>query len=311
MLFNSFAFLIFFPIFLTAYFRARGRGRLAICLVASYVFYGWWDWRFLGLLMFATVWDYNVGVLLSRVDAPRTRRWLIRASVVENLGLLSVFKYFHFFVGSAAHVAQALGLHLTEPTIAIVLPIGISFYTFQSMSYTLDLYWRKIEVEYDFLRFAAFIALFPQLIAGPIVRAGHLLPQMRRDQPFDADRFIAGLQLMAWGYYKKVVVADTLAPVVDARFANPMAHGSLSMSIGVLFYAFQIYCDFSGYSDIAIGAGRIMGYDFGINFNKPYFSRGFREFWHRWHISLSTWLRDYLYIPLGGNRVGSARMYRN
>lgn len=311
MLFNSLAFLVFFPVFLTAYFLARGRVRLGICLAASYVFYGWWDWRFLALLMFDTMWDYNIGLLLARVRGPRARRWLIIASVSENLGLLGVFKYFDFFVDSMIHVSSLLGLGLSAPALRIILPIGISFYTFQSMSYTLDVYWKKLDTEPDFLRFAAFIALFPQLVAGPIVRAKHLLPQMRRDQPFSAANLTSGLHLMLWGYFKKVVVADSLAPLVDARFANPAAHGTLSMSIGLLFYAFQIYCDFSGYSDIAIGAGRMMGFDFGINFNTPYFSRGFREFWRRWHISLSTWLRDYLYIPLGGNRHGAARTYRN
>lgn len=311
MLFNSLAFLIFFPLFLCAYFSTRGAARLAVCLAASYVFYGWWDWRFLGLIALSTIVDYSVGLRLGVEHRQPTRKLLLAVSIVVNLGVLALFKYFNFFIDSLVSASAALGVGLTVPVLEVVLPVGISFYTFQTMSYTIDVYRRRIEVEQDLVRFATFVAFFPQLVAGPIVRAGQLLPQLREDHPFDADRFLSGLHLMVWGLFKKVVVADSLAAVVDARFAAPEAHGTLSLSIGVLFYAFQIYCDFSGYSDIAIGAARTMGFNLGLNFRTPYFSRGFSEFWQRWHISLSSWLRDYLYIPLGGNRLGGFATYRN
>jgi D-alanyl-lipoteichoic acid acyltransferase DltB (MBOAT superfamily) len=311
MLFNSYAFLLFFPLFGALYFALHGRRRLWLCLVASYIFYGWWDWRFLFIIAFSSVLDYTLGLRIGSTEDGPARKTLLIGSIVSNLGILAIFKYFNFFISSLASASNLLGVGWDVPLLRIVLPVGISFFTFQSMSYTIDVYWRHIEPERDLVRFATFVAFFPQLVAGPIVRAIDLLPQLRRDHPFEVQRVTAGLQLMAWGYFKKVAVADSLSAVVDARFAMLGAHGTLSLFIGIIFYAFQIYCDFSGYSDIAIGAAGVLGFDFGVNFRKPYFSKSFSEFWTRWHISLSTWLRDYLYIPLGGNRRGRAIMYRN
>ncbi|MEM8600587.1 MAG: MBOAT family O-acyltransferase [Bacteroidota bacterium] len=311
MLFNSLVFLVFIAVFFPLFFATRGLVRIAICLVASYVFYGWWDWRFLSLIALSTVVDYTLGLALDKEERERRRKTLLTLSIVMNLGLLAVFKYFNFFIDSFQDAISIFGITDSLVELRIILPVGISFYTFQTMSYSIDLYRRKIEVERNFLRFATYVAFFPQLVAGPIVRASHLLPQFRRDQPFVWNAFLSGLGLVLVGYFKKVVVADSLAPVVDTAFGNPEAMTALGMLIGVFFYAFQIYCDFSGYSDIAIGLARMLGYDFGLNFRTPYFSRSFSEFWQRWHISLSSWLRDYLYISLGGNRKGVAKTYRN
>jgi alginate O-acetyltransferase complex protein AlgI len=311
MLFNSFAFLIFLPLFLIGYWSTRGRARLWVMFLASLVFYAWWDWRFLFLLLFSAIVDYSIGLVLESEQHEAARHRLIVLSVIVNLGLLGFFKYFNFFADSAQRVSAALGLHATGTTLRIVLPVGISFYVFKTMSYTIDVYRRTQPAERDLLRFATFVVFFPELVAGPIVRASRLLPQLSRDQRFDYERALSGLTLILSGYVRKIVVADSLAPLVDVRFAHPEAHSALSLLIGVYFYAFQIYCDFSGYSSIAIGLARILGFDFGINFDRPYFSRGFREFWTRWHISLSSWLRDYLYVPLGGNRGGALRTVRN
>jgi alginate O-acetyltransferase complex protein AlgI len=311
MLFNSFAFLLFLPLFMIGYWSTRGRARLWVMFVASLVFYGWWDWRFLFLLLFSAIVDYSLGLLLENEQDQPARHRLIVLSIVVNLGLLGFFKYFNFFAESAAHLSETLGLPVTWNALRIVLPVGISFYVFKTMSYTIDVYRRTQPAERDLLRFATFVVFFPELVAGPIVRASRLLPQLNRDHRFDYERALSGLSLICAGYVRKVVVADSLAPLVDVRFAHPEAHSALSLLIGVYFYAFQIYCDFSGYSNIAIGTARILGFDFGINFDRPYFSRGFSEFWTRWHISLSSWLRDYLYIPLGGNRGGSLFTVRN
>ena len=311
MLFNSVAFLVFLPLFMLAYWSTRGRARLWVMLLGSLVFYGWWDWRFLGLLLFSAIVDYSIGILLENEQYDAARHRLIVLSVIVNLGLLGFFKYFNFFADSAVRFGDALGLHLTWNALRIVLPVGISFYVFKTMSYTIDVYRRTQNAERDLLRFTTFVVFFPELVAGPIVRASRLLPQLRDDHSFDHERFVSGLTLILSGYVRKVAVADSLAPLVDVRFAHPEAHSALSLLIGVYFYAFQIYCDFSGYSNIAIGLARILGFDFGINFDRPYFSRSFSEFWTRWHISLSSWLRDYLYIPLGGNRGGALRTFRN
>jgi alginate O-acetyltransferase complex protein AlgI len=311
MLFNSFAFLVFLPLFLIGYWSTRGRARLWVMFLASLVFYGWWDWRFLFLLLFSAIVDYSIGLLLENEREETARHRLIVLSVAVNLGLLGFFKYCNFFIDSAQRVSESLGLHAAGTTLRIVLPVGISFYVFKTMSYTIDVYRRTQPAERDLLKFATFVVFFPELVAGPIVRASRLLPQLSRDQRFDYERALSGLTLILSGYVRKIVVADSLAPLVDVRFAHPEAHSALSLLIGVYFYAFQIYCDFSGYSSIAIGLARILGFDFGINFDRPYFSRGFSEFWTRWHISLSSWLRDYLYIPLGGNRGGPLRTFRN
>lgn len=311
MVFNSLPFLIFLMIFLPVYFLLAGRWRLWWCLGASYFFYGWWDWRFLGLIFFSTVVDFVIGRKLATESSTAHRKNLLWLSVAVNLGVLAFFKYFNFFADSLQEVFQALGWQLSWTTLHIILPVGISFYTFQSMSYTIDVYHRKMEPEPSFLRFATYIAFFPQLVAGPIVRAKSFLPQLRRDQAFSWDQFYAGFAQILWGLFKKVAVADTLALFVDQCFEFPHHYGALHLSIGVFFYAFQIYCDFSGYSDMAIGLARVMGFHFPENFRTPYFSQNFSEFWTRWHITLSSWLRDYLYIPLGGNREGYWKTQRN
>jgi D-alanyl-lipoteichoic acid acyltransferase DltB (MBOAT superfamily) len=309
--FNSLTFLIFTTFFFPLYFATKGRLRLWVCLIASYIFYGWWDWRFLSLIAFSTLMDFYFGESISRTEEPRRRRFFLICSMVMNLGFLGVFKYFNFFIDSFAELLLSLGVQPNMSSLRIILPVGISFYTFQSMSYTIDVYRREISVERDRLKFAAFIALFPQLVAGPIVRARDLLPQMNEDKKFSWDNFNSGMGRILWGFFKKMAIADSLAPFVDQVFASPQSFGSMHLLIGVFFYSFQIYCDFSGYSDIAIGLARIMGFHFPENFRTPYFSTSFSEFWTRWHISLSSWLRDYLYIPLGGNRHGKLATYRN
>jgi len=339
MVFNSLTFLVFAAAFFPLYFGTRGRARTWVCLVASYVFYGWWDWRFLSLIAFSTVMDWWFGLWISRLDAPEetrarcengskilqifgkvtekavkpgwNRKTVLVFSMVMNLSFLGIFKYFNFFVENLAELISSLGLKPSLTTLHIILPVGISFYTFQSMSYTIDVYRRQIAWEPSLLKFATFIALFPQLVAGPIVRAADLLPQMGVDKKFSWTRLHAGLGRILWGFFKKVAIADSLAPFVDQVFTAPETFGSMHLLIGVVFYSFQIYCDFSGYSDIAIGLARIMGYHFPENFRTPYFSKSFSEFWTRWHVSLSSWLRDYLYIPLGGNRHGRLQTYKN
>jgi len=311
MLFNSLPFLVFFPAFLLVYSLTRDRVRLWVCLLGSYYFYASWDWRFLALIWVSTGIDYAVGRALGTCSAPRRRRGLLITSLVVNLGLLGIFKYYDFFAVSAAALLRRIGFEVDPFLLGVALPVGISFYTFQTLSYTIDVYRERIPAERSLLRFATFVALFPQLVAGPIVRAGWLLPQLRADRQVGRRNLLIGIQCIVWGYFLKTVVADNLAPVVDERFAYPELHGGLSLALGVLAFGFQIYGDFAGYSSIAIGLGRILGFDFGINFDRPYLSASFSEFWRRWHISLSTWLRDYLYIPLGGNRRGSARTLGN
>jgi alginate O-acetyltransferase complex protein AlgI len=311
MVFNSLTFLVFAAAFFPVYFALKGRARLLWILGMSYLYYGWWDWRFLSLIVISTTVDFWLGTYIGKQEEPAKRKQALVMSMVMNLGFLGFFKYFNFFIDSFIQAQESLGFHPSASTLNILLPVGISFYTFQSMSYTIDVYRKHIAVEYDFLRFAAFIALFPQLMAGPIVRAIDLLPQMKDDKKFDWVRLHSGLGRILWGFFKKVAIADSIAPFVDQVFEAPGIYSSSHLLVGVIFYSFQIYCDFSGYSDIAIGLARIMGYDFPENFKTPYFSKNFSEFWTRWHISLSSWLRDYLYIPLGGNRAGKLGTYKN
>lgn len=265
----------------------------------------------MSLILLSTVIDYSIGLRLDKEETPKARKRLLHTSIIVNLGILAFFKYFNFFIDSFRDVLLTFGVEASISELNIILPVGISFYTFQSMSYTIDLYRKKIPVERDFLRFATYIAFFPQLVAGPIVRAKDFLPQFQRKIVFNWDRFNSGLSLVMWGFFKKVVVADSLAPFVDLCFEAPETFSSLHLILGVIFYSFQIYCDFSGYSDIAIGLARMLGFDFPENFRTPYFSKNFSEFWTRWHITLSSWLRDYLYISLGGNRHGVFNTYRN
>ncbi|MBI1383012.1 MAG: MBOAT family protein [Planctomycetaceae bacterium] len=314
MLFNSPEFAIFFPLVFAAYWLARRfeGPRVCLLLLASYVFYGAWDWRFLGLIAASTLLDFLVGRALSRTDAPLGRKWLLGVSLVGNLGTLGFFKYFNFFTQEAAHLLRTLGFQANEPTLQILLPVGISFYTFQTLSYTIDVYRRHLAAETSLLRFAVFVAFFPQLVAGPIVRASEFLPQLRRPPTLTREAFHSGLLLVFWGLTKKIVVADYLGrELVDPFWKSPDEFGGWLSLLAIWGYAMQIYGDFSGYSDCAIGLARMLGFELTKNFDSPYLAATPRDFWRRWHISLSTWLRDYLYISLGGNRGSALLTYRN
>ena len=312
MLFNSSDFLKFLLAFCLAYYLVRNRLRLRNLLVvfASYVFYGWWDWRFLGLIIISTLLDYLVGRGLGRTAQPGARRLLLAASVTGNLLILGFFKYYDFFAASLERILEMLGLRADLPSLGMVLPVGISFYTFQTMSYSFDVYRGVIPPTRDLAAFAAYVAFFPQLVAGPIERAHRLLPQFLTSRVITREMLAEGVWLFIRGMFKKVVIADSLAPIADAVFAAscPSAPAVL---LGVMAFGLQIYCDFSGYSDIARGTAKFFGFNLMTNFDLPYLARSIRDFWHRWHISLSTWLRDYLYIPLGGNRRGPVRTLIN
>jgi D-alanyl-lipoteichoic acid acyltransferase DltB (MBOAT superfamily) len=310
-LFNSIEFLFFLPAVLAVYYVLSTRAQNAWLLVASYVFYGWWDWRFLGLILLSTVVDYFIGQRIAAADEESTKKRLLAVSITTNLGILGVFKYYGFFVQSFVGVLEAMGVQAHVTTLQIVLPVGISFYTFQTMSYSFDIYRGRIQPTRNFLNFALFVAYFPQLVAGPIERAHHLLPKLEAVRRIKWLDIAVGFELIVIGLFKKVAVADTLGPIVDARFADPSLSSGADLLITTYLFAFQIYGDFSGYSDIARGVSRFFGVDLMRNFNQPYLSQSITEFWRRWHISLSTWLRDYLYIPLGGNREGSFRTYQN
>jgi len=310
MLFNSPAFAIFLPVMLLVYWSLRGRSRQWALLAGSYLFYSWWDWRFTGLLVFSTAVDYFCGLALTRQTAERRRKGLVALSVIVNLGVLASFKYFNFFRDSTAALLALFGITHHLPTLDVVLPMGISFYTFQSMSYTIDVY-RGMRAERSFIAFATYVTCFPQLVAGPIMRAEDLLPQLHKEQKLaDAD-FSTGMFRIFRGLFKKIVIADSLSIFVDMVFADPGSFSGVSCWIALYAYAFQIYMDFSGYTDVAIGAGWMLGLRMTENFNLPYLAKSPSEFWHRWHITLSTWLRDYLYIPLGGSRHGRRKTMRN
>jgi alginate O-acetyltransferase complex protein AlgI len=312
MIFNSFIFWAFFALVVTVYWRLPHRGQNLLLLVASYVFYGYWDWRFLGLLFASTVIDFYVSTHLASSQSERTRKILITASVVGNLIFLGFFKYFGFFVEEFAGLLQRLGFEAHVPVLSIVLPVGISFYTFQTMSYTIDVYRRSTQPTKNFLNFALFISYFPQLVAGPIERSSELLPQIEKQRRYRPGDFQEGLYHVLLGLFKKVILADNLAPIANRVFdAAPGTIGSVEVIVGVAAFALQIYGDFSGYSSIAQGVSRWMGIGLTYNFRMPYFSRTPSEFWQRWHVSLSSWLRDYLYVPLGGNRKGKGRTYIN
>ncbi len=365
MLFNSAVFALFFAAFFPLYMLCRGRvmARNLLLIVASYLFYGWWDPRFLILVAISTSVDYlaalgaagkplpgkdlaksalflvivTIGSLaaarkdwwlaapvaggmlfaaiaiiaIKRTPAQTRRKYWLLLSLTTNLGILAFFKYFNFFVGSATALLNALGLHGQAPSLSILLPVGLSFYTFQAISRTVDSYQKRYEPQYSIVNYAAFHAFFPQLVAGPIERAGHLMPQFETLRPFDRRLFTTGALLFAWGLYQKIVIADNVSPIANAVFNSPTNQTAGAALAGVLAFALQIYCDFSGYSNMARGLARCLGFDLMINFNQPYCARTPSEFWQRWHISLSRWLRDYLYIPLGGNRGGTLRMYRN
>ena len=314
MLFNSLDFAIFLPIvFVLYWFVANSNLRLQNFLVvaASYVFYGWWDWRFLTLILFSTAVDYTVGRALSSEDDAIKRRVLLWISILVNLGFLGFFKYYNFFIDNFITAFTLFGGEIKANSLDIILPVGISFYTFQTLSYTIDVYKRKLQPTKDFIAFAAFVSFFPQLVAGPIERATHLLPQFYVKRTFDYPKAVDGMRQILWGLFKKIVIADNCAEYADLIFNSPDSQSGSTLVMGALFFTFQIYGDFSGYSDIAIGTARLFGFDLMQNFKFPYFSRDIAEFWRRWHISLSTWFRDYLYIPLGGSRGGVRMKIRN
>ena len=314
MLFNSLDFAIFLPIVFSLYWllnKAGLRIQNLFILLASYFFYGWWDWRFLSLILFSTTIDYFVGLSLAAQANKKKRKYLLYLSVFINLGFLGFFKYFNFFLDNFISAFSLFGLQFNASTLQIILPVGISFYTFQTLSYTIDIYRNQIKPSRDFIAFAAFVAFFPQLVAGPIERAKNLLPQFLTKRTFDESKARDGLRQILWGLFKKVVIADSCAEFADFFFKYNDAYPGSALLLGAIFFAFQIYGDFSGYSDIAIGTARLFGFNLMQNFAFPYFSRDIAEFWRRWHISLSTWFRDYLYIPLGGSRGSKWNQIRN
>ena len=305
MLFNSIDFAVFLPIVFVLYWFVVNRDlkrQNLLVVFASYVFYGWWDWRFLFLILFSTVVDFRVGLGLETQDDQKRRKLLLLCSILVNLGLLGFFKYYNFFLANFVDAFSFFGQEIGASSLKIVLPVGISFYTFQTLSYTIDVYRRKLEPTHDFVAFAAFVSFFPQLVAGPIERATNLLPQFFAPRRFQYEKAVDGMRQILWGLFKKIVIADNCAEYANEIFNNSAGQSGSALVAGAFFFAFQIYGDFSGYSDIAIGTSRLFGFNLMRNFAFPYFSRDIAEFWRRWHISLSTWFRDYLYIPLGGSK---------
>ena len=314
MLFNSIDFAIFLPIVFILYWFVTNKDlRLQNLLIAtsSYVFYGWWDWRFLSLILFSTIVDYSVGRKLQNEENQAKRKILLWISILVNLGFLGFFKYYNFFLDNFISAFSFFGTEIKANSLNIILPVGISFYTFQTLSYTIDVYKRKLEPTKDFIAFSAFVSFFPQLVAGPIERATNLLPQFYNKRTFDYSKAVDGMRQILWGLFKKIVIADNCAEYTNLIFNNSADYSGSTLVLGAIFFTFQIYGDFSGYSDIAIGTSRLFGFNLMRNFAFPYFSRDIAEFWRRWHISLSTWFRDYLYIPLGGSREGTLMKVRN
>jgi len=315
LLFNSIEFLFFLPLVFILYwtvFKKNLKAQNILIIVASYIFYGWWDWRFLLLIMLSTLVDFYVGQeIFKNLDQKKARYWLW-VSMAFNLGLLGFFKYFNFFVDSFIDMWSIFGYDMKSTwTLRVILPVGISFYTFQTMSYSFDIYYKKLKPTNDLVAFTAFVAFFPQLVAGPIERASNLLHQISNKRVFNFDQASSGIKLMLWGFFKKLVIADALAPIVDDIFQNYGDYPASTLILGVCLFSFQVYGDFSGYTDIALGTAKLLGVELMSNFKFPNFSRNVAEYWQRWHISLSTWFRHYLYIPLGGNRVGKLLSIRN
>ncbi len=314
MLFNSIDFAIFLPIvFILYWFIFNKNIKLQNCFLvaASYLFYGWWDWRFLLLIIFSTLVDYSVGRGLLKQEKPFKRKILLWVSITVNIGVLVFFKYYNFFLDNFISAFSLFGMEIKANTLNIILPVGISFYTFQTLSYTIDIYKKQLKPSKDIIGFSAFVSFFPQLVAGPIERATNLLPQFYKKRTFDYTKAIDGMRQILWGLFKKIVIADNCAEYANLIFNNSIDYSGSTLVLGAIFFTFQIYCDFSGYSDIAIGTSRLFGFNLMQNFNFPYFSRDIAEFWRRWHISLSTWFRDYLYIPLGGSIGGMWIKIRN
>lgn len=313
MLFNSVEFALFLPIvFLLYWFVFKTvRAQNILLLLASYFFYGWWDWRFLFLIAFSSAIDYQLGKQLAICTSAHVRKRLLYVSLSVNLGLLGILKYYNFFIDGFADAFTLLGYTINPDRLNIILPVGISFYTFQTLSYTIDIYKKKLEPAKDIVSFFAFVSFFPQLVAGPIERAKNLLPQFYKSRTFDYSQSADGMRQILWGLFKKIVIADNCAVIVNDIFNGYQGYSGSTLLLGAILFAFQIYGDFSGYSDIAIGTARLFGFSLMRNFAFPYFSRDIAEFWRRWHISLSTWFRDYLYIPLGGSQGSRATQVRN
>lgn len=314
MIFNSLDFAIFLPVVFLFYwfiFKKSLKLQNILLVVASYIFYGWWDWRFLFLILFSTVVDYCVGIALEKEDNLLKRKGLLWISILINLGFLGFFKYYNFFLDNFIASFSFFGMSINANSLDIILPVGISFYTFQTLSYTIDVYRKKMPPTHDFVIFAAFVSFFPQLVAGPIERATNLLPQFKMPRTFKYSEAVEGMRQILWGLFKKIVIADNCARFADLAFNNHNDYSGSTLLLGAIFFTFQIYGDFSGYSDIAIGTSRLFGFKLKQNFAFPYFSRNIAEFWRRWHISLSTWFRDYLYIPLGGSKGSLLNKIRN
>ncbi len=314
MLFNSLDYLIFLPIVFVIYWYVLNKSlnlQNAFLLGASYFFYGWWDWRFLFLIAFSSLLDYTLGLQIGKSETQKQKKIYLGISLVANLGLLGFFKYCNFFIESFVEAFTMMGHTPNVSTLYIVLPVGISFYTFQTLSYTIDVYRGNLKPTNDLLKFLTFVSFFPQLVAGPIERATNLLPQFDTQRVFDYQKAKSGMLMIVWGLFKKVVIADNCAVYVNDIFDHHETLPGSVLFIGLSYFAIQIYCDFSGYSDIAIGSARLLGFDLMRNFNYPYFARDMAEHWRRWHISLSTWFKDYLYIPLGGSRGGKWMIIRN
>lgn len=314
MFFNSIDFAVFLPIVFILYWFVLNKNlkfQNILIVASSYVFYGWWDWKFLLLILFSTVLDYAIGVGMSHYQNQKIRKYLLVTSLTINLGFLGIFKYYNFFVENFTKAFVFFGSEIGVNSLQLILPVGISFYTFQTLSYSIDVYKRDLEPTKDFVAFCAFVSFFPQLVAGPIERASNLLPQFYKKRVFENKKAIDGLHLIIWGLFKKIVIADSCATYANEIFSNYENLNSLSLLLGAIYFSFQIYGDFSGYSDIAIGTSKLFGFDLMKNFNFPYFSRDIAEFWRKWHISLSTWFRDYVYIPLGGSKQSKLISVRN
>ena len=314
MLFNSLNFAIFFPIVFIIYWgflKNSLKYQNLLLLISSCFFYACWDWRFLFLLFASIVLVYFSGRFMGSAKSQKIRKVWLLVSVIFSLGLLGVFKYYHFFTSSFTDLLSTFGIQINTWSLKVVLPVGISFYTFHGLSYIIDLYNRKIEEEKDFVNYAVFVSFFPLLIAGPIERATHLLPQIKKPRIFEYTKAVDGVRQILWGLFKKIVIADNCAEFANLIFNNSANYSGSTLFLGAIFFTFQIYCDFSGYSDIALGTARLLGIELLRNFAFPYFARDIAEFWRRWHISLTTWFRDYVYIPLGGSRCSKAMVVRN
>jgi D-alanyl-lipoteichoic acid acyltransferase DltB (MBOAT superfamily) len=313
MLFNSIDFAIFLPISFIVYWLLKDKlkAQNLFILIISYIFYGWWDWRFLSLIIFSSFIDFFIGLKLEDEKKLVNRKLLLALSLTTNLGLLGFFKYYNFFLTNFTEAFSFLGYSFTPERLNIILPVGISFYTFQTLSYTIDIYKRNLNPTRDIISFLGFVSFFPQLVAGPIERASNLLPQFEKKRVFEYSAATDGMRQILWGLFKKIVIADNCAVYVNQIFTNPDDFSGSTLVMGAIFFGFQIYGDFSGYSDIAIGTSKLFGFNLMRNFAFPYFSRDIAEFWRRWHISLSTWFRDYLYVPLGGSKVNTLLKVRN